>query len=357
MFRVNILAFLQTLVGLRDSRGTHATQLLDIVGGPDFDKVSDIETAVPQSSCRRWDWKAKRSRDDWWGVPLTAPSFRAHSRHRETAHRAAELLWRCMQVERLDALTQPSTVRQWKGRANAAFRVSGLYKRQTSNSQWQVGIKRAHFQPQTQVRALLCVSADAFVIRICVFRIAGDARGWGSKRMVLTHKRRCCCVFCVIGKPSEVAYGFLYIPRWWWFWTPACQRNVTNGRCVYWFAPNRVMPCAALRCTGERETEKWKSRENKSAFCLDKRLFYPPNGLIKCLFLLNEFSEGMSIWPFKQVHKGRVTCKHTVGINCLDDLNWQPRHVRVFLAISNVLRRFSSFMHRHLRVQGVQFIT
>ncbi len=53
MFRVKILAFLQTLVGLRDSRGTHATQLLDIVGGPDFDKVSDIETAVPQSSCRQ----------------------------------------------------------------------------------------------------------------------------------------------------------------------------------------------------------------------------------------------------------------------------------------------------------------
>lgn len=191
------------------------------------------------------------ARDDWWGVPLTAPSFRAYNRYRENEHRAAELLCRFMQVERLDALTQPSSVRQWKGRANTAFRVSGLYKRQTNNSQWEVGITRAHFQPQTQVRALLCDSADAFVIRKFAFRNAGDARGWGSKRMVCENF----IVYSVLLLTPRKC-SFLYISHWWWFWTPACQRSVTNGRCVYWFAPIRVMPCAALRCTRERQMGK-----------------------------------------------------------------------------------------------------
>lgn len=196
------------------------------------------------------------ARDDWWGVPLTAPSFRAYNRYRENARTERQIC--CVVSCRWSGLTRSHSrclYASERGGQTTAFRVSGLYKRPTNNFQWEVGITRAHFQPQTQVRALLCVSADAFVIRICVFTNAGDAQGWGSERMVLTHKWRCYCLFSVTVNPSEV-YLFI-IPHWWWVcWTPACQYSVTNGRCVYWFVPIRVMPCAALRCTSERESER-----------------------------------------------------------------------------------------------------
>lgn len=174
-----------------------------------------------------------------------------------------------------------------------------------------------------------------------VMRGAGEVNGWCwllSENVIvysvlLLTPRKC---------------SFLYFSHWWWFWTPACQRSVTNGHCVYWFAPIRVMPCAALRCT--RERDKWERRGNKTSFCLDKGLFHPPNGLlIKYLFPWNEFLEGISIWPSKQVHKGRATsCKHMVRINCLYDLrNYSQGLWECFWTWRMFWEDSVFFMHRH----------
>lgn len=108
--------------------------------------------------------------------------------------------------------------------------------------------------------------------------------------------------------------------------------------------------CHVRLSDAEWERDKWKSRGNKTAFCLDKGLFHPPKGfLIKCLFPCNEYLEGMSIWPSKQVHKGRATSRKHNGQNKL--FVWlvklQSRPMGVFLDMTNVLRKFSLFMHRH----------
>lgn len=101
-------------------------------------------------------------------------------------------------------------------------------------------------------------------------------------------------MLCVIVKPSEVwlfiyssllGDGFEHLR--------ASVTLLTGAVCID--LPPFESCHVRLSDARERETEKWKSRGNKTAFCLDKRLFYPPNGLIKCLFSLIEFSEGMSI--------------------------------------------------------------
>jgi len=216
-----------------------------------------------------------------------------------------------MQVEWLDALTHSRRLyASGRGGQTTAFRVSGLYKRPTNNFQWEVGITRAHFQPQTQVRALLCVSADAFVIRICAFINAGDARGWGSERMVLTGED---VIFCSVLMLALRKCIFLFIPHWWGvWWTPAFHISLVTGAVCTDLSP---FESCHVRLSDARERAKnGKAVGIKQPFVWIRgyiilrmgcwwSFFFPFS-----FFPWNKFLEGIIAytWPSEHVHKGRI---------------------------------------------------